>query len=179
MQKVGFAHKEIDILVASTLSRWKDRALNSLSSRKRKLPIDNFKTNENKAECFNSTKETKKCAPCNDSDNIVSSAKSFNIDHTADSYNGAVRDNYVWTQTLTDLDVLVNIPEYVKSSRFLKVNISSDKMRIDVKSSDSEEDFTWKNLFNGKFSFKIRKDESMWSIVPGKQISVCKQDLYF
>ncbi|XP_020291133.1 nudC domain-containing protein 3 isoform X2 [Pseudomyrmex gracilis] len=170
MQKIGFAHKEIDILVASTLSRWKDWALNS--SRKRKLSTDNCKTNENNAECFNSTKETKKTAPCNDSDNTVSSAKSSNTDHTADSYNGAVRDNYVWTQTLTDLDVLVNIPEYVKSSSFLKVNITSDEIRIDVKSSDSGEDSTWKNLFNGKFSFKIRKDESMWSIVPGKQISI-------
>lgn len=176
VQKIGFAQNEIDMLVTNTLNRWKDRA--SSSSRKRKLPTDGCKTSENNAECFNSAKETKNNLPCGDIDNTDSSAKSVNADHIADSYNGAVRDNYVWTQTLTDLDVLVNIPEYVKSAGFLKINISSDEIKIDVKSTDSEEDSTWKNLFSGKLSFKIRKDESMWSIVPGKQISVRKQDFY-
>lgn len=100
-------------------------------------------------------------------------AESLKTDHMSDSYNGAIRDNYVWTQTLNDLDVLVKIPEHIKTSKdTIKVNISSDEIKIDVKPLNSSADCEWHNIFNGKLSFKIRKDESIWSIEPGKHINV-------
>lgn len=100
-------------------------------------------------------------------------AQSLKTDHVSDSYNGAIRDNYVWTQTLNDLDVLVKIPEHIKTSKnTIKVNISSTEIKIDVKPLNSSTDCKWENIFNGKLSFKIRKDESIWSIEAGKDINV-------
>lgn len=109
---------------------------------------------------------------CNKFDNIKpSSVRSFETDHMSDSYNGAVRENYVWTQTLNDLDVLVKIPEHIKASKdTIKVDISSNEIKISGKPSltDSE----WDNIINGKLSFKIRRDESIWSIDAGKHVNV-------
>lgn len=111
---------------------------------------------------------------CNKFNNIKSSStQSFKTDHMSDSYNGAVRENYVWTQTLNDLDVLVKIPEHINVSKdTIKVDISSTQIKIDGKSSTSSTDSEWDNIFNGKLSFKIRRDESTWSIEAGKQISI-------
>lgn len=101
------------------------------------------------------------------------STQSFKTDHVSDSYNGAIRDNYVWTQTLNDLDVLIKLPEYIKTSKdTIKVNISSDEIKIDIKPLNSSTNCEWDNLFNCKLSFKIRKDESIWSVEAGKHINV-------
>ncbi|XP_032689674.1 nudC domain-containing protein 3 isoform X2 [Odontomachus brunneus] len=93
-------------------------------------------------------------------------------DHTSDSYNGAIRDNYIWTQTLDDLDVLVKIPEHIKTPKQTRVNINSDEIKIDIKPCSAMKDSEWDNIFNSKLSFKVRRDESVWSIVSGKHISI-------
>jgi len=108
---------------------------------------------------------------CNKSKNIKPSVELFKTDYISDSYNGAVRENYIWTQTLNDLDVLVKIPEHIKASKdTIKINISSNEIKIEGK--PSSEDTEWENIFSGKLSFKIRRDESIWSIEAGKQINV-------
>jgi len=109
---------------------------------------------------------------CDKFNNIkLSSEQLFKMDHASDSYNRAVRENYVWTQTLNDLDVVVKIPEHIKASKdTVKVNISSSEIVIDGKPS-SPADSEWSNIFNGKLCFKIRSGESTWSI-EGRQINV-------
>jgi len=109
---------------------------------------------------------------CNESKNIKPSVE-FKTDHISDSYNGAIRENYIWTQTLNDLDVLVKLPDHIKASKdTIKINISSNEIKIDGKLSSSE-DTEWENIFSGKLSFKIRRDESIWSYIEaGTQISV-------
>lgn len=110
---------------------------------------------------------------CNKSDNMNAFfAQLFKTNHTSDSYNGAVREKYVWTQTFNDLDVLIKIPEHIKTPKHTRVSISSDEIKIDVKSLGSTENSEWDKIFYGKLSFKIRRDESVWSIVSGKHISV-------
>jgi hypothetical protein len=109
----------------------------------------------------------------NKSDNInKNNSQLLETTDISDSYNGAIRENYIWSQTFSDLNVLVKIPEHVKKMKnAIRVDISSMEMKIDVK-SNSMKDSEWDNIFNGKLSYKIRKDESMWSIIPGKHISV-------
>jgi len=108
----------------------------------------------------------------NKPDNINKNSQLFETTDISDSYNGAIRENYIWSQTFSDLNVLVKIPEHIKKMKnAVRVNISSMEIKIDVR-SDSIKDSEWDNIFNGKLSFKIRKDESMWSIIPGKHISV-------
>ena len=111
------------------------------------------------------------------------------IEQASDSYNGAVRETYTWSQTIADLDVLVKIPECIKSVKELKVVITGDEIKVAAKSnilknctavetinSMELEDSSipeWTTLLDGRFCMKIRKDESIWSFVPGRHISVC------
>lgn len=112
------------------------------------------------------------------------------LEQPSDSYNGAVRENYTWSQTIADLDVLVKIPECIKTVKGLKVIITGDEIKVAAKSSILKdcnaieminsielEDCTipeYTTLLEGRFCMKIRKDESFWSFFPGRHISVCK-----
>ena len=53
----------------------------------------------------------------------------------ADSFNGAVTDKYSWAQTHIDVDVKVPIPDFVKKSRDIEVEIKPDKLRISLKNN--------------------------------------------
>lgn len=101
-------------------------------------------------------------------------------DRSSDSYNGAVRDNYTWSQTISDLDVLVKLPSCMKTSKDLRVKLDSTEIKVEAKTSVLAQNqgtvgqcgFEWTTIFEGELSFKTRKDESVWSIVPGQHISV-------
>ncbi|KAL6442912.1 hypothetical protein ACFW04_002744 [Cataglyphis niger] len=184
-QKLGFPPGVAEKLVANSMYKWKNIA----STLQKTIPVkyDSIK-NSNNASYPNqlTLTDNENCTlvppavqeieidSCSASTNInPPPAQSFKTDNVSDSYNGAVRDNYIWTQTLNDLDVLVKIPEHVKISKdTIRVNISSDEIKIDVKPLNSSTDSNWDNIFNGKLSFKIRKDESIWSIEAGKHINI-------
>lgn len=165
--------KNIASTLQKTISSVKDSTINNSNniSQSNQLTLTN---NENcKLPSVVHETEIDSCSEFTNINNL-SPAQSFKTDHMSDSYNGAVRDNYIWTQTFTDLDVIVKIPEHIKSFKnTIKVNISSDEIKIDVKPLNSSTDSEWDNIFNGKLSFKIRKDESIWSIETGKHINVC------
>ncbi|XP_072742840.1 nudC domain-containing protein 3 isoform X1 [Anoplolepis gracilipes] len=183
-QKLGFLPGIAEKLVLTNMYKWKSVA----STLQRTISVnDNTIININSITHSNQStladNENCRLPPvaqeieidsCNKSTNInPSPADSFKIDHISDCYNGAIRDNYVWTQTLSDLDVLVKIPDHIKISKdMIKVNINSDEIKIDAKSLNSSTDSEWDNIFNGELSFKIRKDESVWSIEAGKHINI-------
>lgn len=180
-QKLGFPPGTAEKLVLNTMYKWK----NTASSLQETTLSVNDNTNSSSTP-DQLVLQNKNCRltplvaqeieidSCNKSNDIKSpSTQSLKADHISDSYNGAVRENYVWTQTLGDLDVLVKIPEHIKASKdTIKVDINSNEIKIVGKPSTSLADSEWKNIFNGKLSFKIRRDESIWSIEAGKQISV-------
>lgn len=98
----------------------------------------------------------------------------------SDSYNGAVRDTYVWSQTISDVDVLVKLPKSSLKAKDLRVNIESQGIKVDAKTiaikeamQESEvcdtnsKESTWITIFDGKLTFKTKKEESVWSLVPG------------
>lgn len=101
-------------------------------------------------------------------------------DRSCDSYNGAVRENYTWSQTISDIDVLVKLPSCIRTAKDLRVQLDSKEIKIEARTSRVEQNqeieecryFIWSTIFKGELRFKIRKDESMWSIVPGQHISV-------
>ena len=53
----------------------------------------------------------------------------FNL--SSDTYNGAVMDNYKWSQTVTDIDVRVPVPEGT-TSKHVKVDIRSDHLKVEL-----------------------------------------------
>lgn len=98
----------------------------------------------------------------------------------SDSYNGAIRDTYVWSQTITDIDVLVKLPKSSLKAKELKVNIEAQKIKVDARTvaikgtmqgldtrNENSKESEWTNIFEGELMFKTKKDESIWSLVPG------------
>lgn len=184
-QKLGFLPDVTEELVLNSMYKWKNTAI---VLKKTKYLVNNNTINSVDSVTFPnelltvqnetvilepSVAQEVEIETCNVPQSINTfSVQLFKTDHISDSYNGAVRENYIWSQTLCDLDILINIPECIKTSKQVRINISSDEIKIDGKIFTSTKDSDWDNIFNGKLSFKIRKDESVWSIISGKHISV-------
>lgn len=80
-----------------------------------------------------------------------------------DSYNGAVRENYSWSQDYTDVEVRVFVPKTVVKGKQVSVGLQSNSLRVSV--SDGAEE---KTLVEGEFTHKINTEDSLWSLDPGK-----------
>ncbi|XP_074168210.1 nudC domain-containing protein 3 [Rhinolophus sinicus] len=84
-----------------------------------------------------------------------------------DSYNGAVRENYTWSQDYTDLELKVPVPEHVVKGRQVSVALGSSSIRVAVLEENGE-----RVLMEGKFTHKVNTEGSVWSLEPGKCILV-------
>ncbi|XP_051906785.1 nudC domain-containing protein 3 [Hippocampus zosterae] len=81
----------------------------------------------------------------------------------SDSYNGAVRDKYQWSQDYNDVEVRVFVPKEVVKGKQVNVSLHSGGMRVCVRVGPEEQ-----TLVEGKFSHKINTENSLWSLEPGK-----------
>nr|XP_046230144.1 nudC domain-containing protein 3 isoform X2 [Scatophagus argus]XP_046230145.1 nudC domain-containing protein 3 isoform X2 [Scatophagus argus]XP_046230146.1 nudC domain-containing protein 3 isoform X2 [Scatophagus argus] len=79
-----------------------------------------------------------------------------------DSYNGAVRDNYNWSQDYTDVEVRVFVPKTVVKGRQVSVSLQPGSLRVCVREGAEE-----KTLMEGEFTHKINTENSLWSLEPG------------
>uniref|UniRef100_A0A3Q0S662 NudC domain-containing protein 3 n=1 Tax=Amphilophus citrinellus TaxID=61819 RepID=A0A3Q0S662_AMPCI len=79
-----------------------------------------------------------------------------------DSYNGAVRENYSWSQDYMDVEVRVFVPKTVVKGRQVNVNLQTSSVRICVRDGAEE-----KTLMEGEFTHKINTENSLWSLEPG------------
>ena len=52
---------------------------------------------------------------------------------TADCYNGAVLDNYSWSQTISDVEVRIPVPSSVTKGRDVGVEIKSSHLKVWLK----------------------------------------------
>lgn len=80
----------------------------------------------------------------------------------SDSYNGAVRENYSWSQDYTDVEVRVSVPKTVVKGRQVSVSLQTSSVRVCVKEGAEE-----KTLMEGEFTHKINTENSLWSLEPG------------
>ncbi|XP_012269463.2 nudC domain-containing protein 3 [Athalia rosae] len=99
-------------------------------------------------------------------------------------YNGAITDNYTWSQTIKDLDFQINIPPYIQKAKDLQVDISANRIRIDARTeiikennelekySQSSSSPEWTVIFDAELNYKIHRDDSIWSIIPGRYVDV-------
>ncbi|XP_074547153.1 nudC domain-containing protein 3 [Halichoeres trimaculatus] len=81
----------------------------------------------------------------------------------SDSYNGAVRENYSWSQDYTDVEVRVFVPKTVIKGRQVKVTLQTSSIKVCVRDGTEE-----KTLMEGEFTHKINSENSLWSLEPGK-----------
>nr|XP_020511959.1 nudC domain-containing protein 3 [Labrus bergylta] len=79
-----------------------------------------------------------------------------------DSYNGAVRENYSWSQDYTDVEIRVFVPKSVVKGRQVSVSLQPGSMRVCVREGAEE-----RPLMEGEFTHKINTENSLWSLEPG------------
>lgn len=99
-----------------------------------------------------------------------------------ETYNGAERDLYSWTQTITDIDVRVKviphalhdpftlrlqIPSTIKKGKEVKVTFAKQHIKIDLLEPTGA-----KTLIDSDLPWPIRSEECTWSLVPGDHIHV-------
>lgn len=85
----------------------------------------------------------------------------------SDSYNGAVRENYTWSQDYADVEIKVPVPKDVVKGRQVLLDLRSTCIRVAVRDSQGE-----RVLMDGNFTHKINAETSLWSLEPGKCISI-------
>ncbi|XP_064165157.1 nudC domain-containing protein 3 [Anguilla rostrata] len=79
-----------------------------------------------------------------------------------DSYNGAVRDNYSWSQDYTDVEVRVHVPAHVQRGKQVSVSLQTGSVRVAVREGPAET-----VLMEGELTHKINTENSLWSLEPG------------
>lgn len=85
-----------------------------------------------------------------------------NFQAEPDSYNGAVRENYSWSQDYTDVEVKVFVPKTVVKGRQVSVSLQTGSIKVCVREGAEE-----KTLMEGEFTHKINTENSLWSLEPG------------
>jgi len=63
---------------------------------------------------------------------ILSKEKVEDWEKVSDIYNGGEMENYKWSQTITDIDVRVPVPEGT-TAKDVKVDIRSDHMKVELR----------------------------------------------
>lgn len=86
-----------------------------------------------------------------------------NFQSDPDSYNGAVRENYSWSQDYTDVELKVFVPKTVVKGRQVRVNLQTSSLQVCVRDGAEE-----KTLVEGEFTHKINSENSLWSLEPGR-----------
>lgn len=85
-----------------------------------------------------------------------------------ESYNGAIRDNYTWSQSITDVDIRIKIPKYIVKGRDVKVEIDKKHIKVSHKTDSG----SWLEVVNDDLPWEINKEESMWTLVPKEHVHI-------
>ena len=95
-------------------------------------------------------------------------AASRSVPVQVEAYNGGVTENYIWSQTLSDIDIKVPLPKGTKA-RDLDVEIGLQRLRVALKKPPpkptTEEGREWPQvLMDGPLFYRVKANESMWSV---------------
>jgi len=80
-----------------------------------------------------------------------------------ETWNGAVTDNYTWSQTLTDLDVRVIVPKGT-TAKDLKIDITTSNLKVVLLNTRDPDNPGPRTIIEGEFARKVIPSQSMWSI---------------
>ncbi|KAH8037603.1 hypothetical protein HPB51_015037 [Rhipicephalus microplus] len=86
-----------------------------------------------------------------------------------ESYNGAMRDNYCWSQSIHDIDVRVKVAPDVTSRNQVRVTIGTNHLKVELLDLTTK---TWSVHVDDDLHFRIKLDESIWTLVPGDHVLI-------
>uniref|UniRef100_A0A1A9WE96 Nuclear migration protein nudC n=1 Tax=Glossina brevipalpis TaxID=37001 RepID=A0A1A9WE96_9MUSC len=79
-----------------------------------------------------------------------------------DYKNGAVFENYCWSQTLKEIELLIKLPKQVKSSKHIKMELTSNSILIKALLNQP------KVLVSGEVWSKFKHNDVVWTLMEGK-----------
>ena len=122
----------------------------------------------NEKEITNAIKSCDQEAPANEKkDTIIKNNESD------DCFNGGRTSKYSWSQSITDVDLKIPIPPFLKTSKELSIEIRSQSINVSLKKDPpADSGLDSKVLLAGTLKEKIRCDESLWSLIPGEHIAI-------
>lgn len=74
----------------------------------------------------------------------------------SERYNGASYENYTWSQTIKEVDIIIKVPENV-TSKDLKIDINSKHLSVKLKPNDMI-------LLEGDLCNKCKHLDALWSL---------------
>lgn len=79
---------------------------------------------------------------------------------SAEGYNGAIYENYSWSQSIREVDINVKVPPEVTTKNLL-VDIQPNKISVKIKHTNT-------TLLEGELCQKCKHTEAIWSLEKGK-----------
>ncbi|XP_054283864.1 nudC domain-containing protein 3-like [Macrosteles quadrilineatus] len=89
-------------------------------------------------------------------------------DISSDTYNGADRGSYRWSQTLTEVDIKVPVPNWLTSSKGVTVEVGSTRVTVSCRDHEGR----MNTLVEGELNYKHLREESIWTLTPGKHVTI-------
>ncbi|KAK2161206.1 hypothetical protein LSH36_120g15055 [Paralvinella palmiformis] len=114
----------------------------------------------------NPTKTGNKEDSDDDESEITRQQKMFQ--ENPDSYNGAIRDSYSWSQSITDLDIKIFVPQHIRKGKEVQVDVHRKHITARCRMPSGE----WNTLIDDDLPWDVDKEQSIWSLEPGKAILV-------
>lgn len=127
------------------------------------VPAPSAQSTETHGETQSSTAEPAGAAAPSNSDSDTAKVGQECFQSNADSYNGAVRENYTWSQDYTDVEVRVHVQPNIVKGRQVSVDLQPGRVRVAVNEGGSQ-----RVLMEGEFTHKINTESSLWSLEPGR-----------
>ncbi len=93
--------------------------------------------------------------------------KEKQLTNVGDHFNGDDRGDYRWSQSIRDIDLLVNVPKEIQKAKQLRVKIDPHHLKIENQSNEE-----WRSIIDHSFPHKISVADSVWSLHPGELIQV-------
>ncbi|CAE1278682.1 unnamed protein product [Acanthosepion pharaonis] len=91
-------------------------------------------------------------------------SKTYQAD--SESYNGAEREGYSWSQSITDCDLRVQVPKNLVKGKQIKVDIKKKHLKVSYRADNGEEII----FIDDDLMWEVQKDDCMWSLIPGEHI---------
>ncbi|XP_051539858.1 nudC domain-containing protein 3-like isoform X2 [Myxocyprinus asiaticus] len=108
-------------------------------------------------------RQTAAATASSNTDSSTAEAGQESFQSNPDSYNGAIRDNYTWSQDYTDVEVRVHVQPNIVKGRQVSVDLQPGRVRVAANEGGMQ-----RVLMEGEFTHKINTENSLWSLEPGR-----------